>query len=547
MKTQFTPSQMKDLIEKANIPLPSSGFQKLWLFHCLLRKANKSLNLSRIHSFETMVRKHYIDSLAVIQIFKEKQLPFPKTMLDIGTGGGLPGIPLAIFLPETLFVLAESRRKRTIFLEETVSNLQLPNVNIFTGSITSQNCPPTEGSITRALETMALTLERISDSLVTDGIAVFMKGPKCSDELDEVNQTGLPYQLLLDHHYILPDSQDHRRLVIWKKLSENASFQAILGSQKAEEIIHSRANPRFKLAKALQKGKQTIKRRQTLVCGKKFVSELLENQPKRCRALLCPDRKLTLTEQMHMEEEIGIARSMKIPEWSFSRELFHEIDFLGSRFPILLVDTPQLPAWDFSHPHPFSATQNQKNSPLPLVVLLPLSDPVNLGASLRSCAAFPVLAVVLLSDASSPFHPRAIRAAAGQCFQLPLFHGRISLQELGNVLPTERTKTSEHPCFALDTSGEPLSVLRNFLQESIDISDSRAKRKETIDQKTKGREETKNSFSYLLIGSEGQGIPKNLDLSRIHIPTDSSVESLNAGTALAITLYTISEKSSEKP
>ena len=95
---------MRKLLLEAALELPEPSLNQLWLYHRLLRKANPSLNLSRIYNFENMVRKHYIDSLFVHKIFKEKSIPLPSPLLDIGSGPGLPGFPWrSAFRKQNLF------------------------------------------------------------------------------------------------------------------------------------------------------------------------------------------------------------------------------------------------------------------------------------------------------------------------------------------------------------------------------------------------------------------------------------------------------------
>ncbi len=71
----------------------------------MLRSANTQLNLTRIHNFENMVLKHYADSLLVL-----KFIELPSPLIDMGSGPGLPGVPLAIARPASRIILAEPRR-----------------------------------------------------------------------------------------------------------------------------------------------------------------------------------------------------------------------------------------------------------------------------------------------------------------------------------------------------------------------------------------------------------------------------------------------------
>src|SRR3954469_19766665 len=106
-------SSLQAIIEGCGLQLSHAQYDALWAYHRLLRAANASLNLTRIHNFENMVLKHYVDSLLVLEF---EALPSP--LIDMGSGPGLPGIPLKIARPELEMILAEPRRARAEFLED---------------------------------------------------------------------------------------------------------------------------------------------------------------------------------------------------------------------------------------------------------------------------------------------------------------------------------------------------------------------------------------------------------------------------------------------
>ena len=104
---------LEAILKGCGIFLTSDQIDSLWSYHQSLRTANDRLNLTRIHNFENMVLKHYADSLLVL-----KHLELPSPLIDMGSGPGLPGIPLAIARPETRMILAEPRGARAEFLSE---------------------------------------------------------------------------------------------------------------------------------------------------------------------------------------------------------------------------------------------------------------------------------------------------------------------------------------------------------------------------------------------------------------------------------------------
>src|SRR5258706_7734525 len=124
---------LEAILRRCGIILTPSQFDALWAYHRMLRTANAELNLTRIHNFENMVLKHYVDSLLVLRF---AELPSP--LIDMGSGPGLPGIPLKIARPETRMILAEPRGARAEFLEEVCGRLKLDGVEVLAGKVNSK-------------------------------------------------------------------------------------------------------------------------------------------------------------------------------------------------------------------------------------------------------------------------------------------------------------------------------------------------------------------------------------------------------------------------
>jgi len=195
--------------------LSEKQYFQLWLYHTLLREKNAEYDLTRIYQFDNMVQKHYIDCILVAKLL-HRDLPSP--ILDIGTGPGLPGIPLKIVSPGTAVILSEGRHRRIRFLKEVVETLELKGIDICEGKIYASFNRPVRGVITRALESIPKTLVRVRNCLLPGGKAIFMKGPNCDPEIKEALETlGAGYGLLQDIAYRIPHSTHRRRLIVFEK------------------------------------------------------------------------------------------------------------------------------------------------------------------------------------------------------------------------------------------------------------------------------------------------------------------------------------------
>ena len=155
--------------------------EKLLRYVELLDKWNKAYNLTAIRQPEQMVPRHLLDSLAVTPYIYGNQI------LDVGTGAGLPGIPLAIALPTKQFTLLDSNGKKTRFVQQVISELELSNVNVVHSRVEDYKPSVSFGTIiSRAYSSIREMLQQ-TQHLAADGSKFFaMKGIYPQDELDDL-------------------------------------------------------------------------------------------------------------------------------------------------------------------------------------------------------------------------------------------------------------------------------------------------------------------------------------------------------------------------
>ena len=116
---------LADGLARLHLPLPPATQQKLLDYVALVQKWNKVYNLTAARGADKMLTHHLLDSLAVAP-----HIAGVKTILDVGSGAGLPGIPLALALPGAHVTLLDSNQKKTAFLQQVVIELKLSNVAV---------------------------------------------------------------------------------------------------------------------------------------------------------------------------------------------------------------------------------------------------------------------------------------------------------------------------------------------------------------------------------------------------------------------------------
>ena len=180
--------------------------QRLLAYGALLMKWNKIYNLTAIRDEASMVDLHLLDSLAILPHVKAESIA------DIGTGGGLPGIPLAICHPDMEVSLVETVNKKASFLQQAKIELGLANVSVH--NLRVENFKPAEpypAVISRAFSSL-LDFVSLTDHLVApDGLWYAMKGVYPEDEL-----AALPPGFVLKESYRLavPGVDAERHLLI---------------------------------------------------------------------------------------------------------------------------------------------------------------------------------------------------------------------------------------------------------------------------------------------------------------------------------------------
>jgi 16S rRNA (guanine527-N7)-methyltransferase len=125
--------KLKTGARELGIDLTANQVEQFEIYYRELVEWNKKINLTGITAYEDVQVKHFLDSLTVIKAIESVKVPKGMSVIDIGTGAGLPGIPLKIVFPDIRLVLLEATAKKVKFLESLVKKLGLEGVGIITG------------------------------------------------------------------------------------------------------------------------------------------------------------------------------------------------------------------------------------------------------------------------------------------------------------------------------------------------------------------------------------------------------------------------------
>jgi len=169
--------------------LTPEALQKLEEFVGLLLAANQRLNLTRIVEPDQIERRHLLDSLTcALPVLEALNGGVAWRCLDVGAGGGLPGIPLAIAFPGLSVTLLEATGKKAAFLHETVAALELSNVSVVAARAEEAGRDPSHRDaydlvVARALAPLDVALEWCLPFVKTGGVLVLPRGNDLPEQL----------------------------------------------------------------------------------------------------------------------------------------------------------------------------------------------------------------------------------------------------------------------------------------------------------------------------------------------------------------------------
>jgi 16S rRNA (guanine527-N7)-methyltransferase len=203
---QSLATQLRAGCDALSLPVDAGQQQRLLDYVALLSRWNKAYNLTAIRDESQMVPRHLLDSLAIAPFISGQRL------LDVGTGAGLPGVPLAILFPERAFHLLDSNGKKTRFLFQVKTALGLDNMVVHQARVETYRVTALyDAVLSRAFASLQDMVQACRHLLAPGGSFLAMKGALSSDELDALNQ-HYPQRTVFPLH--VPGLDEQRHLVV---------------------------------------------------------------------------------------------------------------------------------------------------------------------------------------------------------------------------------------------------------------------------------------------------------------------------------------------
>lgn len=217
---------LKEFADKNGIVLDERQLDRFALLCSALLEGNRSVNLTAIKDPEEVEIRHFADSIAaapVISGLVNNKEDF--SLIDVGTGGGFPGLPLKIVFPEASFTLLDSIAKKTDFVRRTAELLELDKIEVVNGR--AEDLAGAGGvsretydiCVSRAVANTATLSEYCLPFVKTGGAAVLYKAGNISDELKEaeIAISVLGGEIISIIRHTLPGDAAERSLVVIKK------------------------------------------------------------------------------------------------------------------------------------------------------------------------------------------------------------------------------------------------------------------------------------------------------------------------------------------
>lgn len=210
-------------LEKLNIGFNDDQIKKFNDYYELLIEWNNKINLTAITEYDEVISKHFIDSILICSFIDLSG----KKIIDIGTGGGFPGIPIKIINPDTDIVLVDSLNKRVNFLNEVLSELKLEKIEAIHGRAEDLGHDKNlrgkfDYSVSRAVANLSTLSELCIPFLKEGGTFISYKSENTDEEIKDaesaISKLGSKIEKIKE--CMIPENDIKRRFIIIKNMRQ---------------------------------------------------------------------------------------------------------------------------------------------------------------------------------------------------------------------------------------------------------------------------------------------------------------------------------------
>lgn len=234
-------NKLEELLTSKNIKISPEQIESFNKYRNLIIEWNKKFNITAITEEEEMNLKHFYDCILLNELEIVKNA---KSLIDVGTGGGFPGIPLKILNSKPSYVLMDALSKRIKFLEFVKEDLKLENLELLHARAEELARKKSyrdsfDLSVSRAVASLNILTELCLPFVKVGGYFISMKGSQASEELDQAKEAieKLGGKLYKKIDYSLSENDHERSLIIIKKIKATPDkYPRIFGKIKSNPL-----------------------------------------------------------------------------------------------------------------------------------------------------------------------------------------------------------------------------------------------------------------------------------------------------------------------
>ena len=221
MEEKFA-KDLKQLSEKIDVDITENQISKFYDYMNLLLEWNEKINLTAITKPDEIILKHFVDSMTVLRYLKED-----KSIIDVGTGAGFPGVPIAIVNKNVSITLMDSLNKRILFLNDIKEKLNLDNVKTIHSRAedlgrNKLNREKYDVAISRAVANLTTLSEYLLPFVKVGGKCICMKGANVQEEINESKKAiqVLGGKIEKVDEFCLPGTDMKRNIIVIRKIKQ---------------------------------------------------------------------------------------------------------------------------------------------------------------------------------------------------------------------------------------------------------------------------------------------------------------------------------------